>query len=202
MRCYEICAEIMSNNSTDKAALRRILLANRQAIATEVRRQWDASIGERVLAWWDANPAQCIGVYWAIRNEPDLLNAYQALAARGVQLALPIVTARQTPLTFVKWSPGDAMVKDAFGVPVPRDLAFVVKPDALLIPCVGFNRNNMRLGYGGGFYDRTLAVDPHPLSVGVAYECGRADFTADSFDIALDEIITEQSPPEFAPVSR
>ncbi len=189
----------MLNNTLDKAALRRVLLANRQAITAEVRQHWDAAIGARVLAWWNANPVGCLGVYWPIRNEPDLRELYQALVHQGVQLALPAVTARDAPLRFLGWQPGEALAKDAFGAMLPQDAASEVQPDALLIPCVGFNSDRFRLGYGGGFYDRTLAASPRPLAVGVAYECCRTEFDTDTFDIALDVMITEQSPLVYAP---
>lgn len=189
----------MPNNTLDKAALRRVLLANRQAIAAEVRQRWDAAIGARMLAWWNANPVGRLGVYWPIRNEPDLRGLYQDLARQGVRLALPVVTARDAPLRFLGWQPGDALVRDGFGAMVPQETADEVKPDALLIPCVGFNPGNFRLGYGGGFYDRTLAVLPRPLAVGIAYECCRAEFDVDTFDIGLDVMITEQSPLEGEP---
>lgn len=181
----------MPENISDKAALRRTLLASRQALAAEVRRQANAAISTRVLAWLNANPVQTLGVYWPIRGEPDLRALYETLAARGVELALPIVAARDAPLVFVRWQPGDAMIKDAFGVMVPQDTAAVLRPDVLLIPCVGFNADNIRLGYGGGFYDRTLAVLPRPAAVGISYRCCRAEFGADAHDVALDEVITE-----------
>lgn len=189
----------MLNNTSDKVTLRRMLLANRQAITAEVRQQWDAAIGARVLAWWNANPVLSLGVYWPIRNEPDLHALYRTLALRGVRLALPTVTARDVPLRFMRWQPGDALVKDAFGAMVPQEAAPELKPEALLIPCVGFNIGNFRLGYGGGFYDRTLAAQPRPLAVGIAYECCRAEFDADVFDIPLDVMITEQSPETVVP---
>lgn len=190
-----------TDTATDKAALRRTLLAHRQAIQPEVRAQWNAAIGARVLAWWNANPAQAIGVYWPIRGEPDLRDTYAELARKGAKLALPVVTGKDAPLCFVRWIPGAPMVKDAYGVMVPRDASNVIRPDALLVPCVGFNDANIRLGYGGGFYDRTLAGAARPLAVGIAYASCRAAFAGDSHDIALDEVITETSPLEFAPVS-
>lgn len=191
----------MSNNTSDKAALRRTLLANRQAIALEVRQQWDRSISVRVLAWLNANPVRRLGVYWPIRSEPDLRELYRTLSSHGVELALPVVTSRDAPLAFARWQPGAPLIKDAFGAMVPQDADNVLMPDALLIPCVGFNIDNIRLGYGGGFYDRTLAAMPRPLAVGVAYECCRAEFGADTFDVPLDVVITEQAPLEFAPLS-
>jgi len=180
----------MPDNTAQKAALRRELLANRQAIPTEVRRAGDAAIGERVLTWWSAHPVKTMGVYWPIRGEPDLMDCYGALSARGVKLALPVVAGRDAPLRFIEWKPGDAMTKDAFGVSIPLS-GNEVQPEALLIPCVGFNDERFRLGYGGGFYDRTLERAPRPVTVGIAYACARASFVADDHDVALDALITE-----------
>src|SRR6476661_2160330 len=143
----------------DKTTLRRALLADRQAIAPEVRQQWNAAICERILVWWERHRPAVLGVYLPIRGEPDLSVAYAGLLARGAHLALPAVDAREAPLRFFAWTPGDALTRDALGMPIPAG-AVKVQPDALLIPCVGFNAGNVRLGYGGGFYDRTLACTP------------------------------------------
>ncbi|TFW09777.1 5-formyltetrahydrofolate cyclo-ligase [Oxalobacteraceae bacterium OM1] len=191
----------MPEVSPSKAELRRQLLAHRQSISAEVRREWDIAIGRRVLAWWNANPVAVLGVYWPIRSEPDLRPFYDGLAARGARLALPLVAQVDAPLQFHAWQPGDTLIKDSYGVMVPADGA-VVHPDALLIPCVGFNAGNIRLGYGGGFYDRTLASAARPLAVGVAYALARRDFPGDAHDVALDAIITETSPDRFAPLAR
>ena len=199
-RIYEYSAEIMPETTTDKAALRRMLLAHRQAIPTEVRAQWNAALGTRVLAWWNANPVQVLGVYWPIRSEPDLRHTYITLNERGVQLALPVVINKDAPLRFVRWHPDTAMTKDAYGVMVPQDISDTVQPDALLVPCVGFNADNIRLGYGGGFYDRTLATSPRPLAVGIAYSCCYGEFRGDAHDIALDVMMTEELPLEFGSV--
>jgi 5,10-methenyltetrahydrofolate synthetase len=184
----------MSETALEKPALRRMLLAQRQAIEPEVRARWDAAIGARLIDWWIANERQdaprTLGVYWPIRGEPDLHASYAALAARGVKLALPTVAARDAPLRFLAWTPGDAVVADAFGVAIPA-APKELDPDVLLIPCVGFNRQCVRLGYGGGYYDRTLALSPRPLALGVGYACGLAAFDAAPHDIALDAIITE-----------
>ena len=182
---------------TAKTTLRRELLANRQAIAGEVRREWNAAIGARLLAWWERHQTPSLGVYWPIRGEPDLQAAYAELSMRGVRLALPVVVENDAPLVFIEWKPGDAMSRDGFGVAIPAE-GTEVRPDALLVPCVGFNEHRFRLGYGGGFYDRTLAVAPRPLAIGISYDCGRAEFSADPHDIALDAVITETSSQEAA----
>jgi 5-formyltetrahydrofolate cyclo-ligase len=174
-----------------KTALRHLLLASRRAISADLRHQWDAAIGNQVLAWWTAHPLLTLGVYWPIRGEPDLRPTYADLATRGVHLSLPVVAGKNLPLTFAAWAPGDALVKDAMGISIPAKIDVVIAPDALLIPCVGFNHSRMRLGYGGGFYDRTLAAAPRPLAIGIAYACALATFDADPHDIRLDRIITE-----------
>lgn len=176
---------------SDKNALRRSLLDIRRHIGDEDRARWNAAISERLELWLQTHPVATLGVFWPIRKEPDLLSLYERLAARGVQLSLPVVVGRDQPLRFAAWSPGDVMVKDSFGVPVPEQPVFVATPEALLIPCVGYNAGRFRLGYGGGFYDRTLTVVPRPLAIGIAYTCQQTDFGADPHDIALDVIITE-----------
>lgn len=177
----------------NKTALRRSLLATRRAIDADTRSRCDADIGDRVLAWWHIHRVKSLGVYWPIRGEPDLRATYEALAAYGVQLALPVVHSPHAPLAFAAWAPGDALVQDALGVSIPATMAIGLRPDALLIPCVGFNAQRVRLGYGGGFYDRTLALAPRPLAIGIAYACAQATFNAAAHDVALDEIITEES---------
>lgn len=182
----------------DKAALRLALLAARRAIAADNRSEWDRELGRRVLAWaaaWrQALPDGVLGVYWPIRGEPDLRPVYAELAASGVALALPVVVGNDSPLCFLAWTPGENMDKDSFGVAVPASNVSA-KPSALLVPCVGFNRRKLRLGYGGGFYDRTLALAPRPQAIGIAYSCGLAEFDGDPHDIALDAIITEAGGP-------
>ena len=178
----------------DKAELRKSLAALRAGVDAQQKAQWDGAIGARVLAWWHAAHAGAagpIGVYWPLRGEPDLSVAYAELAAGGVRLALPVVLARDAALGFAEWEPGEAMVKDTMGVAVPAALRRLARPPALLIPCLGFNAERCRLGYGGGYYDRTLEAAPRPQTVGVAYACLQADFASAPHDVALDTIITE-----------
>lgn len=185
-----------SGQTVDKAALRRALLGTRAAIVAAQKTAWDAAIGARVLAWWERDLASAhsmLGVYWPLRGEPDLAEAYAALAARGVRLALPVVLERDAALGFAEWVPGEALLRDAMGVAVPAQLRMVARPGALLIPCVGFNGERFRLGYGGGYYDRTLAPAPRPVTAGVAYQCLAADFASAPHDVALDRVLTEAS---------
>ena len=175
----------------NKADLRQTLIKKRSALAADSRAQWNSAITANLLTWLERHPVSVLGVYWPIRGEPELDGAYSALAQKKVQLALPVVVTKNAPLAFACWKPGDPVVVDKYGIAVPPDPQFV-NPDALLIPCVGFNEQGFRLGYGGGYYDRTLAQAPRPKAIGIAYSCLQANFGADPHDIALDVLITEQ----------
>ncbi len=178
---------------SDKNDLRRILLQTRRSITPALRASRDTLIRAQLWHWWTQHRVPTMGVYWPIRGEPDLHALYVELAAAGVCLALPVVVGNDLPLRFAAWVPGDTMVKDAFGVSVPAIPDFLPPPDALLIPCVGFNDARIRLGYGGGFYDRTLASAPRPYTIGVAYADARASFDGAAHDIALDIVMTEST---------
>jgi 5,10-methenyltetrahydrofolate synthetase len=179
-------------DNLSKAALRKTLLAARLALTDDARRSWDQAIGAAVIAWWQTRQAPLLGVYWPLRGEPDLHPAYAELAALGAHLALPVVQKKDAALLFASWQPGETMVQDAMGVAVPAQLRLVPCPPALLVPCLGFNPERLRLGYGGGFYDRTLAEAPRPATLGIAYSCMEATFAGELHDIALDAIVTER----------
>jgi len=174
-----------------KADLRKQLLTARRALDTGTRAAWDRAIGAQVVAWWRAVRPEALGVYWPLRDEPDLHAAYAELDRLGARLLLPVVVAKDQALEFAEWRIGEAMVKDAMGVAVPADLRLQAYPPALLVPCLGFNPQGYRLGYGGGFYDRTLARQPRPRTVGIAYSCLEVAFAGDAHDVALDRILTE-----------
>ncbi|MYN04174.1 5-formyltetrahydrofolate cyclo-ligase [Pseudoduganella sp. DS3] len=178
--------------ASGKAELRQHLHSIRRALAPETRAQWDREIGAKVVQWWRETGVGAVGVYWPLRDEPDLHACYAELAGLGVKLLLPVVLEKHAPLAFAEWDIGEPMVKDKMGVAVPAHLRLAAEyPPALLVPCLGYNLQGYRLGYGGGFYDRTLARAPRPATVGVAYRCLAADFGSDGHDVALDRIITE-----------
>ena len=171
--------------------MRKALLAARRALPEASRSQWDAAIAQRLLAWCANENIAELAVYWPLHGEPDLHAAYLELAARGVALALPVVLEKHAPLAFASWTPGESMVKDGMGVAVPARLRLIPAPPALLVPCLGFNAERYRLGYGGGYYDRTLEHAPRPRTLGIAYACLQAQFASGPYDIALDHIVTE-----------
>lgn len=176
---------------TEKHELRKLLLAARNAMPPQERAWRDAAIGKRLLAWLDDHPASSIGIYWPTQGEPDLTDIYPVLAGRGIQLALPVVDKRHAPLVFCPWLPGDALAAEAHGVMVPIERRDPVKPELLLLPCVGFNAERYRLGYGGGYYDRTLAVEKPPRTVGIAYAMCEAAFAVDGHDARMGAVVTE-----------
>ncbi|WP_229258759.1 5-formyltetrahydrofolate cyclo-ligase [Duganella flavida] len=173
--------------------MRKQLLAARRTISSDTRAAWDRAIGMQVIEWWKAEQPSALGVYWPLRDEPDLHSAYAELERLGARLLLPVVVQKDTALEFADWRIGEEMVKDAMGVAVPAELRLqAAYPPALLVPCLGFNPLGYRLGYGGGFYDRTLArYEPRPQTLGIAYQCLQAPFDNDDHDVALDRIITE-----------
>ena len=184
-------SEAIAPSAPGKADLRQQLLAARRALPPLTRAQWDRAICRQVVAWWQNHKPATLGVYWPLAGEPDLAPAYAELEQLGARLLLPVVVAPDAALEFADWRIGEAMVKDAMGVAVPADLRLQPYPAALLVPCPGFNDDGYRLGYGGGFYDRTLARVPRPVTVGVAYRASQVEFAADSHDVPLDAVITE-----------
>ena len=176
----------------DKDALRKQLLKQRRALDPHQKAEWDGHIIALLLQWCDEHAPRALGVYWPLPGEADLQPAYAQLAARGVRLVLPVVLERHAALGFAAWTPGEAMHKDAMGVAVPQTLQLVATPPVLLVPCLGFNAARFRLGYGGGYYDRTLAQTPRPLTLGIAYSALQAPFASAAHDVALDWIVTER----------
>lgn len=186
-------AEGPALKAEQKQALRKHLLAVRRGVDADTRAAWDRAIGAQLLAWWRTHELEALGVYWPLSGEPDLQAAYAELARLGVRLRLPVVVEKHAALQFAEWEIGEAMVKDQMGVAVPATLRMTAMPPALLVPCLGFNAGRFRLGYGGGFYDRTLDRTPRPQTLGVAYACQQADFDSDRHDVALDAIVTERT---------
>jgi 5-formyltetrahydrofolate cyclo-ligase len=138
----------------------------------------------------------CVGFYWPLNGEFDAREAIAEWLASDAkhQAALPVIAAIGSPLAFHGWTPEMAMKTGHHRIPEP-DSGRVVIPDLLLIPCVGFDEDGYRLGYGGGYYDRTLATWPgaaKPVTVGIAYEaCRTGALPREAHDIPLDAIVTD-----------
>ncbi len=182
----------LPSSKTVKQTLRKSLIEARESLDDATRKKADQAIASHVEHWLRANPVETLGIFYPIRREPDLLPLYERLSEQGTVLALPIVVDKNAPLQFAQWAPGEPLKKDALGVPVPNRLIFGATPQAVLVPCVGFNDARYRLGYGGGFFDRTLKTDPRPSALGIAYACLRTTFDPGQLDVAMDWIITEE----------
>jgi 5-formyltetrahydrofolate cyclo-ligase len=133
-----------------------------------------------------------IGGYWPIGTELDPRILMHQLEQAGYTLSLPVVTNDDAPLTFRLWGAGDPLVSGAFGTQTPTDDAPQVVPDALIVPLLAFDEDCFRLGYGGGFYDRTLAAHPHMQAFGFAYAAQLVDdMVKEQHDWPLHAVITE-----------
>jgi 5,10-methenyltetrahydrofolate synthetase len=176
-----------------KAQLRKELLAKRQAVSDADRKAWNAAITQHLLDGFAQLADQTIGIYWPYQGEFDPRHVLRHLRQRGARTALPEVVQKAAPLQFRHWQPGVAMTKGVYDIPVPHGTEVVV-PQALIMPPVGFDAAGYRLGYGGGFYDRTLAtLTPRPLTIGVAYELSRVDsIQPHDFDLPMDYVVTER----------
>lgn len=134
-----------------------------------------------------------LSMYWPIKGEPDLRSLMVRLHSKGVTIALPLVETKAAPLVFRRWTPDTKMVRGDWNIPVPPNDAEQVTPDIALAPLVGWDGELYRLGYGGGYFDRTLALlEPAPFKIGIGYMAARLPtIYPQPHDIAMDVIVTE-----------
>ena len=181
-------------DAPDKAAARRSARARREAIAD--RAAAAQSLAEVVLAEWIQPTTACVSGYWPTRAEIDPRPLLHALAERGHTIGLPVVTGAARALMFRAWRPGDPLVEGSFSVMTPPETAPEVTPDALLVPLLAFDRRGFRLGYGGGFYDRTLAklrTAGHVYALGLAFAAQEMEAVPRTArDQPLDALATER----------
>ena len=186
------------NLGENKAALRRALLARRMALTPEQRQRRAQQLTRELWAWLTecVEPNAAIALYWAFRAEIDLQALMDEWRARGGRVYLPIVQQPKAPLKFAPYRGLASMHAGSYGILEPMYEAHELceQPDDLAVlcaPCVGFNAQGYRLGYGGGFYDRTLANwraqgMQLPITVGVADAWAQIDFLPDAFDVPFD----------------
>jgi 5,10-methenyltetrahydrofolate synthetase len=180
--------------SRDKAVLRKQLQAERQAMVD--RHQRAVHLQEVLRVWLVTRGENSVGAYWPIKGEFDALPALfrwtEGETDTKRQIGLPVINRETRHLRFHVWYPGCPMEDDAYGIPKPKDTE-AFEPQLLLVPCVGFGPKGVRLGYGGGFYDRTLAdLKPRPYTVGVGYAHGFIPWlTGEPHDVPLDAMLTE-----------
>jgi 5-formyltetrahydrofolate cyclo-ligase len=135
-------------------------------------------------------PGAVISGFWPMGEEIDIRPLLHALHDRGHRVALPVTPRRGEALTFRGWQPGDVLVPERFGT--MRPIGDILTPDMLLIPLLAFDAAGGRLGYGGGFYDRTLAGLPGRFRLGCAFAAQQVDAVpVGPYDIRLDAVATE-----------
>ena len=185
----------MSPNEPDRAALRTKLIAARLALTDRLERAVQLQSALRV--WLVGRRENTIGAYWPIKGEFDPLPAlyrWAEGAPDGVtrRIGLPVADRQTGQLRFHVWYPGCPMEHDAYDIPKPKDTEEFA-PEILVVPCLGFGPGGVRLGYGGGFFERTLAsVTPRPVTVGVSFTHGFLPLLRSSpQDWPLDAMLTE-----------
>jgi 5-formyltetrahydrofolate cyclo-ligase len=178
-----------------KAVLRAAMLAHRHQAHAEIGAEAGALIARQFFGVPLWQPGQCVAGYLPIGAEADPQPLMKALARRGAALVLPVVTDRDSPLLFRAWQPGARLAAGPKGTSHPTDEAALAIPDLLLVPLVAFDRFGGRLGYGAGYYDRTLAAlrRTRPIvAVGVGYRAQWHDrLPSEPHDQRLDWIVTE-----------
>ena len=182
----------------EKKALRKALVEQRLNLPDRQKRA--NTLQDVMRIWLVGRPDTVVGAYWPIKGEFDPLPALHRWKEDGElidqpqlrRIGLPVVDTVHKTLVFHAWYPGCRMEEDAYGIPKPKDTEVIV-PTVLFVACIGYGPGGYRLGYGGGFYDRTLAtLQPRPYTVGLGFTNGYLpDFEPQSHDIALDAILNE-----------
>ena len=185
----------MSATEPDRAALRTKLIAARLALTDRLERAVQLQSALRV--WLVGRRENTIGAYWPIKGEFDPLPALYRWTEGAPdfvtrRIGLPVADRATGQLRFHVWYPGCPMEHDAYDIPKPKDTEEFA-PEILIVPCLGFGPGGVRLGYGGGFFDRTLAsLNPRPVTVGVSFTHGFLPLLRSSpQDLPLDAMLTE-----------
>jgi 5-formyltetrahydrofolate cyclo-ligase len=176
-----------------RKAERQRLIGERLAIPGDIRRHQTDQIAANLDEVIGEVHGRVVSAYWPFRGEPDLRSFMGQLSSRGGRCALPVVVERGKPLVFRSRSPGEPLVKGVWNIPVPANTEEIV-PNVVIAPVVGFDRACYRLGYGGGFFDLTLATMKNsPLKLGVGYgQQALVTIYPQPNDIPMDKVVTEQ----------
>jgi 5,10-methenyltetrahydrofolate synthetase len=180
-----------------RKAERQRLRAERDAMSVADRAALGQAIGAHLLQFladrFGSLEGRVFSGYWPIKGEPDLRPALAKLHRAGARVALPLVEVKAAPLVFRRWTPETKMLRGDWNIPVPPPEAEAMLPEIALAPVVGWSEGAFRLGYGGGYFDRTLAaLAPRPFTIGIGLQSARlATIYPQPHDIALDVILTE-----------
>lgn len=171
---------------------RKRLIDERLAWGADIREEKSIGIESMLDLTIGKFNGRIISSYWPIRGEPDLRNWATRVIERGGRIALPVVIRKGWPLEFRIWAPGNPLERGFGNILVPCRGPSVL-PDVVIAPVVGFDDASYRLGYGGGFFDRTLTALPRkPLVIGVAYAESRIKtIHPQPHDVPMDVIVTD-----------
>jgi 5-formyltetrahydrofolate cyclo-ligase len=187
---------LTSTNADPKAVLRRDALVRRGRIEPAARAAFSRRLAEEGLRLARLWRPQIVSAFHPLRDEPDTLPLLTALAGEGFATALPAVLGRGSPLAFRLWRPGDPTRGGAMSIREPLEEAPAVDPDLLFVPLACFDRHGHRIGYGAGYYDRSLAhlrATKPVRAAGVAYGvCEIAAVPYETHDQSLDAVVTER----------
>jgi 5-formyltetrahydrofolate cyclo-ligase len=173
---------------------RETLISGRLALGVSKLQAKGAQAKEKMLAAVDLNKYPTLGLYWCMRGEIDVRDIARQHIEAGGTVGLPVVVEKAAPVEFWLWRPGMGMKRGVWNIPIPVKRE-VVTPDALIVPLVGFDDERYRLGYGGGYYDRTIAsMTRRPFCVGLGYAEGKLPtIYPQPHDIPMNLIVTDQS---------
>lgn len=180
---------------SDRAALRRRGIDRRLALSADQVASLSAAVREQLRRHFPQLSTLRVGFCWPVKNEPDLrplMIDWLADAQSGFVALLPVVVDAGAPLAFRAWTPDSRLTADRYGIPTPASGEFLL-PQALLLPVNAFDDAGYRIGYGGGFFDRTLAeIKPPPFSIGVGFELARvSSIGPEPHDVRLDAMVSE-----------
>lgn len=180
-----------------RKAERQRLRAERDGLSVAARQAVSLALGTGLMEFLHDRFGDMTGRvfsgYWPIKGEPNLRPVLETLHNEGALVALPLVEVKAAPLVFRRWTPETRMVRGDWNIPVPPPDAVVVVPEIALAPVMGWTDDGFRLGYGGGYFDRTLAaLSPRPFTIGIGLQSARlATIFPQPHDIPLDVILTE-----------
>ena len=188
---------LATNHDDHREALRKRCLALRKRIDPTTKKQYDAVIIARLLVWLENHPPESpsdaqLALWWPIGSEPDWRAFAPQIRKAGWQLALPCLKGKNQPLAFARFDEDTVLRSASLGIMEPAQTHWV-NPWVIAAPCVGFF-GDYRLGFGGGYYDRTLALldaQARARTIAIAYSICEVEFEPKGHDIAFGTIITE-----------
>ena len=188
-----------------KRDLRKQAIQARSALVAGLDRDAaGAAVRDRFITEFSPKPGTVVSAFWPVGDEFDIRPTIEALHRCGCVVALPVVTVKHMPLTFRVWEPGTQFIVSSFGIPEPGPDRPPATPDIALVPLLAFDAEGYRLGYGGGYYDRTLQQlrllrrEPPVFAIGVGFAGQQVErLPHEPFDQPLDWVITEQATHRF-----